>query len=62
MVSQMRLAIFHRQQKLPWYNKLMMGFGYGGMADWGTFGVITWIVVFVDLILLGVWLWKQINK
>ena len=28
---------------------------------WG-FGFITWLVVFVDLVLLGVWLWKQINK
>jgi hypothetical protein len=32
---------------------------------WGGFGLIgslLWLVVLVDLILLGVWLWKQINK
>jgi len=40
--------------------------GYGG--DWGPmggldgYGVITWLVVTIDLILLGVWLWKQITK
>lgn len=28
---------------------------------WG-FGFLTWLVVFVDLVLLGVWLWKQVNK
>ena len=41
----------------------MMGYQYGGMrGGWGTFGFLTWIVIFVDLILLGVWLWKQITK
>lgn len=49
----------------------MMGWGYGyngmmnGLAGWGvtsTFCIILWIVVIVDLILLGMWLWKQINK
>lgn len=41
----------------------MMNFGYGGM--WGgasLFGFLTWLVVLVDLVLLGVWLWKQIQK
>ena len=28
---------------------------------WG-FGFLTWLVVFVDLVLLGMWLWKQVNK
>ena len=37
------------------YNWGMMGGGYG-------FGIITWIVVIIDLILLGIWLWKQISK
>ena len=31
-------------------------------GGFGTFSTITWIVVVVDLILLGVWLWKQIKK
>lgn len=34
-------------------------------GGWGVFGVlcvIFWIVVFIDLVLLGVWLWKQINN
>jgi len=48
----------------------MMGFyGYNNMmnqpAGWGLyglFGIIGWIVVLADLILVGMWLWKQINK
>jgi len=42
----------------------MMGYGYnfGMMGEIGTFGVITWFVLIVDLILFGIWLWKQINK
>lgn len=45
----------------------MMGL-YGSMMNWnynwGVFGflcLIFWLVVFVDLVLVGVWLWKQIN-
>ena len=34
----------------------MMGVGFGGL------GLITWIVVVVDLVLLGIWLWQQIKK
>lgn len=44
----------------------MMGLSYGNMmGNWGGFGFIAslfWIVILVDLILLGVWLWKQIEK
>ena len=42
----------------------MMGYysGWGMMGGIGTFGFITWLVVFVDFVLLGLWLWKQINK
>ncbi len=40
----------------------MMGYNWGMMGGAGTFGVITWFVIFVDLVLLGVWLWKQISK
>lgn len=39
------------------------GFGYGGMMG-GNY-VLCWligVVVLVDLVLVGVWLWKQINK
>lgn len=32
---------------------------YGGV---GVLGLIAWIVIIVDLALLGIWLWKQINK
>ncbi len=45
----------------------MMGWGgYGNMMNgaWGIglLGFIFWIVLFVDLILLGMWLWKQLQK
>ena len=36
---------------------------YGGNFGGGAvFAFATWLVVFIDLILLGVFLWKQINK
>jgi len=34
----------------------MMGGGFGFL------GLIFWIVILVDLILLGMWLWKQLQK
>ncbi len=40
---------------------MMYGGGWG-MSGVGYWGVITWFVVLVDLVLLGLWLWKQINK
>ena len=41
----------------------MMGYGYGAMmGGFGTLGFITYLVILADLILIGVWLWKQINK
>lgn len=40
-----------------------MNYGYGGMMGGiGGFGFLTWIIVFVDLILVGIWLWQQISK
>lgn len=40
-----------------------MGWGYRGMmGGWGLFGILTWLVVFVDLVLLGIFLWKKIQK
>jgi hypothetical protein len=35
---------------------------YGGMSGPDIFGVLFSIVVLVDLVLVGWWLWKQINK
>jgi len=43
----------------------MMGYGYnfgGMMGGVGTLGVITWLVFTIDLVLLGIWLWRQIKK
>lgn len=45
----------------------MMGFGnYDGMmnwgAGWGILGSLFFILVLIDLILLGIWLWKQIQN
>lgn len=39
---------------------------YGGIMNvawgFGFLGLIFWIVLLVDLILLGIWLWKQLQK
>ena len=41
----------------------MMNYGYGEMmGGFGGLGLITWIVVLIDLVLLGIWLWRQIKK
>ena len=41
----------------------MMGYeyGYNGMMG-GVFGSIVALIVLVDLVLLGIWLYKQIKK
>lgn len=39
-----------------WGGSPMMGSGFGIIA------LLFWLVMFVDLILVGMWLWKQINK
>jgi len=40
----------------------MMGWGYSGMMNgYGLFGFLTWLVVFVDLVLLGVYLLKKLR-
>ncbi len=39
-----------------------MGWGYGMMSGYGTLGFLTWLIVFIDLVLLGLWLWKQVQK
>ncbi len=40
------------------------GFGYEGMMTGGAgiFMSVIWLVFVIDLVLLGIWLWKQINK
>ncbi len=42
----------------------MMGLGNFGtmMGGFGIFAFLFWIVIFVDLILLGIFLWKKISK
>ncbi len=44
----------------------MMGYwGAGNMMGVGGLATIFtafWIIVFVDLVLLGLWLWKQLQK
>jgi len=40
----------------------MMYGNWGAMWGLSWVGVITWLVIVVDLILLGFWLWKQIKK
>ena len=51
------------------YQEVMKMMGYGNMmgwgAGWGWFGIIGsifWIVLLIDLILLGLWLWRQLQK
>lgn len=41
----------------------MMNFGYGSMMGAGGLlsGLLS-LVVFIDLVLVGVWLWQQISK
>lgn len=57
---------------MPMMNMMMGGensmMSFGNMMGWGGFGLfgilasIFWIVLLIDLILLGIWLWKKIKK
>lgn len=38
------------------YQNMMGGYGFGFL------GTIFWLVILVDLILLGIWLWQKIQK
>ena len=46
----------------------MMDYGMWSGGLWGLMGgmstilFLTWLILFIDLVLLGVWLWKQIDK
>ena len=37
------------------------GYGYSGMMG-GGFGSIVALLILINLVLLGIWLYKQINK
>ncbi|MEK7163163.1 MAG: hypothetical protein AAB775_00405 [Patescibacteria group bacterium] len=32
------------------------------MGGIGGFGFVTWLVILIDLILVGVWLWQNVSK
>jgi len=38
---------------------MMGGYGMGGGGVWG---LLFAIVIFVDLVLLGIWLWQHISR
>lgn len=38
------------------------GYEYSMMGGLGGWGLLLWLVVFIDLALLGIWLWQQITK
>ena len=40
----------------------MMDYGWGMMGGVGVWGFLIGIIVLVDLVLLGIWLWQQISK
>lgn len=41
----------------------MMGYyGNNMMASWGVFGVITWIILVVFLVLGSMYFWKESNR
>ena len=37
-----------------------MMYGYSMMG--GGLGLLTWLVIMADLVLVGIWLWQQIQK
>lgn len=36
--------------------------GHDMMGGYGFFGAILWVIILIDLVLLGIWFWKQITK
>ena len=58
---------YNRERLVVNYTKLhMMGYGYGMyggmMGGVSVLGIITYLVVIVDAVLLGIWLWQHISK
>lgn len=44
---------------------MMDGWDYGQgsmMGSTGGWGILLWLIILIDLVLLGIWLWKQIQK
>jgi len=41
---------------------MMYGWDYHMAGSFSVLCFLLWLVVFVDLILVGVWLWQQVNK
>ncbi len=38
-------------------------FDHGSMmGSTGVWGVLLWLVLFIDLLLIGIWLWQHITK
>jgi hypothetical protein len=44
------------------YGMMNGNYGAGGFSGFWILGIIVHIIIIVDLILLGMWLWKQIKK
>lgn len=43
--------------------KTMMGYsGMGGVMGHPAWGIIFWLVVVIDLMLLGIWLFQKVTK
>ena len=43
----------------------MMGWYYGNNmmgSGFGLWAFLVWLVILIDLVLLGIWLWKQVKK
>jgi len=38
------------------------GEGYGMMGGMGVLGLLFWLVILVDLVLVGIWLWQHISR
>ena len=36
--------------------------GHDMMGGYGFTGALLWVLILIDLALLGIWLWKQIQK
>ena len=57
------LFILSLRAKRVSYLSYMMRYGYSGMmAGTGLLALLTWMVLLVDLVLLGVFLWKKAMK